>query len=77
MKAWDSHLYETIGEIKAKLHIGDSIDALFGSCWFSTFELANGYCRVEVREEDCLFVRLCIYLITVCVCVCVYQCVSE
>lgn len=33
-------------------HIGDSIDAPSGSCWFSTLDLASGYWQVEVREED-------------------------
>ena len=33
-------------------HIGDSLDALSGSCWFSTLDLASGYWQLEVREED-------------------------
>ena len=33
-------------------HIGDSLDTLSGSCWFSTLDLASGYWQVEVREED-------------------------
>ena len=32
--------------------IDDSIDALSGSCWFSTLDLASGYWQVEVEEED-------------------------
>ena len=29
-----------------------SIDALSGSCWFSTLDLASGYWQVEVEEKD-------------------------
>jgi len=32
--------------------IDDSIDALSGSCWFSTLDLASGYWQVEVEERD-------------------------
>ena len=32
--------------------IDDSIDALSGSCWFSTLDLASGYWQVEVAEKD-------------------------
>ena len=32
--------------------IDDSIDALSGSCWFSTLDLASGYWQVEVEEKD-------------------------
>ena len=33
-------------------HIDDSIDALSGSCWFSTLDLASDYWQVEVEERD-------------------------
>ena len=32
--------------------VDDSIDALSGSCWFSTLDLASGYWKVEVEEKD-------------------------
>ena len=32
--------------------IDDSINALSGSCWFSTLDLASGYWQVEVEEKD-------------------------
>ena len=32
--------------------IDDSIDALSGSCWFSTLDLASGYWQVGVEERD-------------------------
>ena len=32
--------------------IDDSIDALSGSCWFSTLDLASGYWQVELEEKD-------------------------
>ena len=34
------------------LHIGDSLDALSGSCWFSTLDLAQGFYQVEMDEND-------------------------
>jgi hypothetical protein len=33
-------------------HIGDSLDALSGSHWFSTLDLAQGYFQVEMDEND-------------------------
>ena len=33
-------------------HIGDSLDALSGSCWFSTLDLAQGFYQVEMDEND-------------------------
>ena len=33
-------------------HIGDSLDALSGSCWFSTWDLAQGFYQVEMDEND-------------------------
>ena len=32
--------------------IEDNLDALQGSCWFSTLDLASGYWQVEMKEED-------------------------
>lgn len=32
--------------------IDDSFDALNGSCWFSTMDLASGYWQVEIHPED-------------------------
>ena len=32
--------------------IDDSIDALSGSCWFSTLDLASGYWQVEFEKKD-------------------------
>ena len=32
--------------------INDSLDALAGSTWFSTLDLANGYWQVEMDEKD-------------------------
>ena len=33
-------------------HIGDSLDALLGSCWFSTLDLAQGFYQVEMDKND-------------------------
>ena len=33
-------------------HIGDSLDALSCSCWFSTLDLAQGFYQVEMDEND-------------------------
>ena len=32
--------------------IDDTLDALAGSCWFSTLDLASGYWQVEVDDKD-------------------------
>ena len=32
--------------------LGDSLDALSGSCWFSTLDLAQGFYQVEMDEND-------------------------
>ena len=32
--------------------ISESLDALAGACWFSTFDLASGYHQVKVRKQD-------------------------
>ncbi|GBM39833.1 hypothetical protein AVEN_45791-1 [Araneus ventricosus] len=32
--------------------IGDTLDALNGSQWFTTLNLKNGYCQVEIQPED-------------------------
>ena len=32
--------------------VDDTLDALSGSCWFSTLDFSNGYWQVEVAEED-------------------------
>ena len=32
--------------------IKDNLDAMAGSCWFTTLDLASGYLQVEMDEED-------------------------
>ena len=32
--------------------IDETLDALHGACWFSTLDLASGYCQVKVAPED-------------------------
>lgn len=32
--------------------VDDTLDALSGSCWFSTLDFSNGYWQIEVAEED-------------------------
>lgn len=34
------------------LRIDNLLDALSGSCWYSTLDLASGYWQVEVEEVD-------------------------
>ena len=35
-----------------KPRVQDTVDALAGTRYFSSFDLAEGYCHIRVREED-------------------------
>ena len=42
----------TVRDAYALPRIEDTLDALNGSCWFSTLDLKSGYWQVEVEERD-------------------------